>query len=339
MKALVRFGMGENDIRLEEVPEPSPGPDQVKIEVKAVGVCGTDLGGHPSLKPPVILGHEVAGVIVELGERANKRKIGERVTSETTAYICGRCRFCKSGDYNLCPERRGVATRSDGAFSKYFAIREASIHLLPPHISFPAGSLSEPLACAVHAVIEQAEASSGEVAVVVGPGPLGLLVSQVAKVCGAVVILAGLPKDRERLALARSLGADRTVDVTQENLNDVVKSMTDGYGADLAFECSGAPAGVKAALECLRRRGRYIQGGILHRQILLDFDEVFFGREITMLGSHTQKPSSWALTMKLLEEKKVNLEKLITEELPLSRWKEAFEKVRNKGAVKIILKP
>jgi len=339
MKALVRFGMGENDVELRDVPEPSPGPDEVKIEVKAVGVCGTDLVGHPSLKPPVILGHEIAGVIVQLGEKARMRKIGDRVTSETTAFICGKCRFCKSGDYNLCPHRRGVATKSDGAFAKYFVIREASTHILPDHISFSTGALSEPLACAVHAVIEQAQVSSGEVAVVVGPGPLGLLVSQVAKVCGAIVILAGLTKDKERLALASSLGVDRTVDVAKENLREAVKSMTDGYGADVAFECTGAPAGVKAALECLRRRGRYVQGGILHKEISLDFDEVFFGREITMLGSHTQKPSSWVLTMKLLEEKKVNLERLITEELPLSRWKEAFEKVRNKSAVKIILKP
>lgn len=162
----------ERQISLVDVPEPYPAHGQIKIEVKAVGICGTDIYQHPSLKPPVILGHELSGVIIELGNGVKKYKIGDRVTSETTFYTCGRCRFCLSGDYNLCLERKGIATRANGAFAKYVVNREESIHLLPPHVGFSASALCEPLACAAHAVIEQANVLSGEIAVVMGPGPI-----------------------------------------------------------------------------------------------------------------------------------------------------------------------
>jgi len=339
MKALVRYGMGDDELELRDVPEPSPGPGEVKIKIEAVGVCGTDIHGHPSLKPPVILGHELAGTVVELGEGVKERKIGDRVTSETTAYICGKCRFCRTEDYNLCPNRRGIATKADGAFAEYMVIREQSTHVLPENIGFSAGALCEPLACAVHAVIEQGQVQSGETAAVVGPGPLGLLVVQVAKAQGATVIVAGLPADKPRMELACKLGADRAVDVTQEDLAEVARSMTDGYGADIAFECSGAVPAVKTALSCIRVRGRYVQGGIFHKEVPLDFDDVFFKREITMIGSHTQKPSSWRKSLQLLREGKVNLEAIISEELPLDRWREAFQKVRDRTAIKIVLKP
>jgi len=339
MQALVRYGLGDDDIRLEEVPEPSPGPGEVKIEVKAVGVCGTDIHGHPKLKPPVILGHELSGVVVELGDGAKLRRVGERVTSETTAYICGTCRYCKVGDYNLCPNRRGIATKAPGAFAKYFVIREASTHVLPDNVGFAAGALCEPLSCATHAVIERAELRNDETALVVGPGPLGLLVVQVAKAVGARVVVAGMPADAERLRMAAKYGAERSVDVAAEDLKEVVRSLTDGYGADVAFECSGAAPAVKSALDCVRVGGRYVQGGILHREVSLDFDDVFFNREITMIGSRTQKPSAWRKSLELLRAGKLDLESLISEELPLDRWREAFRKVRDKSAVKIVLVP
>ena len=339
MNALVRFGLGENDVRLEDVPEPTCGPGQVKLAVKAVGVCGTDLHGHPSLAPPVILGHEVSGEIIETGTGVHRRSVGQRVTSETTAEICGECRFCRTENYNLCINRKGIATRAPGAFAEYFAIREQSTHVLPDNVDYDEGALCEPLACAVHAASEQGQVSAGEVVLITGPGPLGLLSLQVAKASGATVIIAGMRQDRDRMDLALRLEADRIVYVEDGDLTSVVRSMTDGYGADLAIECTGAVGGVRGTLGCVRTMGRYVQGGILHREVSLDLDDIFFGREITMYGSHTQKPSSWRKTLALMETGKVTPGALITDRLPLAEWEEGFRRMREREAIKVILHP
>ena len=339
MKALVRFGLGENEVRLEEVPEPVCGPGQVKIRVKAAGICGTDLHGHPSLKPPVILGHELAGEIVEVGEGVKERHAGQRVTSETTAELCGVCRFCRTEDYNLCINRKGIATKAPGAFAEWFVIREGSTHVLPDHVDYDTGALCEPLACAVHAVYEQGKASQGEVVVIVGPGPLGLLSCQVARAKGATVVVAGMTADVERLELAGRLGANRVVNVEEEDLTDVVRSLTDGYGADLALDCSGAGGGVRGALATVRTMGRYVQGGILHKELSLDLDEIFFGREITMYGSHTQKPSSWREAIALIKGGAVDPGALITDRMCLTQWEEGFRRMRGREAIKVILNP
>jgi len=339
MQALVRFGMGDGDIRLADVPEPRPAPNEVKIEVKAAGVCGTDIRGHPGLRPPVILGHELAGVIVETGAECRTRRAGERVTSETTKSFCGRCRFCKQGLANMCINRTGMASSGDGCFAKYVTILESGTHVLPDHVSFEAGALTEPLACATHAVIEQAGVGPGELIVVVGPGPLGLLVTRCSAVLGAHVIVAGTGADAARLALAAQFGAEQTIDVTAQDLPGLIKLMTDGYGADTVFECSGSASAVPAALACLRKRGRYVQAGILHRDVTLDFDDIFFVRELTMVGSHTSNPVSWVLALNLLAARKVDLQPLITAELPLAEWQRAFDLMRTREAVKVVLKP
>jgi L-iditol 2-dehydrogenase len=339
MQALVRYGMGDDEIRLEEVPEPSPLPHEVKIAVQAAGICGTDIHGHPALKPPVILGHELAGVIVETGSACRERKVGDRVTSETTKSLCGECRYCRQGPVSLCINRRGMASRADGCFAEFVTLPESSVHVLPASVSFECGALTEPLACATHAVIEQAGVGEGEVIVVLGPGPLGLLVARCSVVLGATVIVAGTSADRIRFDLAEHYGVRSTVDVTTENLLDAVKAATGGYGADTVFECSGAAPAVSAGLACLRKRGRFVQAGILHRKVELDFDDVFFTRELTLAGSHTSNPVSWVLALNLLAAGKVDLKPLVSSVLPLSEWARGFEMMRSREAVKVVLKP
>lgn len=339
MKALVRTGHGEDDIELKEMPEPEAGEGQVKIRVEAVGVCGTDLHGHPSAEPPIILGHELAGEIIEVGPDVTDRRVGERVTSETTYRFCGKCRFCEIESYSLCIDRLGISTKAPGAFAPYIVCRAGSVHVLPDNISYEAGSLCEPLACAVHAVIEQARVAPGEIVLIVGPGALGIFCVQVAKACGATVVLAGIAADASRLEFAAKLGADRTVDVQQEDILRISKEMTDGYGFDTVFECSGAVPAVHTALSTVRKTGKYVQAGILHRNIELDFDDVFFVREITMLGSHTQKPSSWRKSLELVTDGKVDLQVMVSKVLPLAEWRAAFDLFRRKQVMKIILKP
>ncbi len=337
MKALMK--LTNDEMKLVDVSEPFPGPGEVKIKVRAIGICGTDLYGYSAVTPPIIIGHETAGEVVEVGKEVKTVRIGERVTTETTAYICGKCRFCQSGDYNLCPERRGLGSKVNGAFAEYFVIREENTHYLPSHIDFSSGALTEPLACATHAVMEQAKVSGCDVVVVLGPGSLGLLVSQVARAKGAKVIICGISGDEKRLALAKDLGIDFAINLQEMNIHRFLRQITKGYGADIVLECSGASAAVHLGLKLVRKRGKYIQAGILHQRVELDFDDVLFGREIYLIGSHTQKPSSWAKALKLMEEKKVNLTSLITHHLPLTEWKRGFKIARERDSIKVILYP
>jgi len=327
------------EMALVNVPEPSPGPGEVKVQVKATGICGTDLYGYSAVKPPVIIGHETAGEVVEIGEGVKKVRVGERITTETTAYICGKCRFCQNGDYNLCLERRGLGSKINGTFADYFVIREESIHPLPSHIDFFSGALTEPLACATHAVMEQSETLASDVVLVLGPGPLGLLVSQVAKTKGAKVIICGISGDEKRLILAKNLGIDFVVNLEEIDISKLLRKITKGYGVDIVFECSGSPAAVHLGLELVRKRGRYIQAGILHRRVELDFNDILFTREVCLIGSHTQKPSSWVKALGLMEEKKVNLKALVTHRLPLREWERGFKIAKEKSSIKIILYP
>lgn len=337
MKALVK--LAENKIELMDVPEPMPGPNQVKVMVKTAGICGSDIYGYGAVRPPVVLGHEVSGEIVKVGKGVKELKVGDRVTSETTDYICGRCRFCREGDYNLCPHRQGLGSKVNGAFAEYFVIRKESIHKLPQNVDFKSGALSEPLACAIHAVIEQAHVSKDEVVLILGPGPLGLLVTQVAKAQGAFVVICGIRGDESRLVLAKKLGADETVNLGSKNIGKFIRKLTDGYGVDVAFECSGAPRAVHLGLQLVRKKGRYVQAGILHQSVDLNLDQILFGKEIALIGSHTQKPSDWIKALKLMKEERVDLGSLVTDELPLSEWKEGFRRVREKSSIKVLLYP
>jgi len=319
MKALVKYGKGENDIELREIPEPIPQANEVKVKVEATGICGTDLYGYSALKPPVVLGHETAGVVVEVGEEVKGIKAGDRVTTETTAYICGQCKFCQSKDYNLCIHRKGLGSAVNGAFAEYFVIRKESIHQISPHIDFNSASLFEPLSCAVHAVIEQANLLSNETVLVLGPGPLGLLTAQIAKSLGARVIICGIEGDEKRLSTAKKLGINQIFNIKKKDI--------------------GSVEAVEYGLNLIRKGGRYIQEGIIHQPIQLRFDQILFDKELSIIGSRTQKPSSWNKAIKLVNEEKVNLKELVSDVLPLSNWKEGFSRAKKKNSIKIVLQP
>lgn len=339
MKALVQRTKDKQSIVLEEVREPLPGRGEVKVKVMAAGICGTDVHGISSLRPPVILGHEFSGVVVEVGEGIEKVKVGDRVTSETTVFHCGQCVYCREGHFNLCPHRKGIGSGVDGAFAEYIVVPEATVHGLPSFLSFEEGAMLEPLACAVHAVVEQAEVGRGEKVLVLGPGPLGILVAWVAHSQGAQVVLAGKADDGERLKRALTYPLDFILNVDSMNPREFIEGQVSPYGVDVVFECSGALPAVYSGLQLLRKRGRFFQLGILHREVSLDFDEYLFSRELILSGSRTQKKSSWGKAITMLTEHRFPLQNLITHVLPLENWSEGFMLTRTKEAIKVILKP
>ena len=218
MQAVVKTARGEGQVDLREVPVPAPGPGQVLLAVRAAGICGTDLHIYHdeyATQPPVVLGHELAGEVAATGAGVTTFAPGDRVTTETYFHLCGQCRFCRGGQPNLCPERRSIGSGVNGGFAPYVVVPERNLHRLPESLTFQEAALTEPLACVVHGALELPKVTAGDVAVVAGPGAIGLLTLQAVRAAGAAVVMLGTPVDTRRLELARELGAMRVIDVTR----------------------------------------------------------------------------------------------------------------------------
>lgn len=332
---------GYDKMLLKTIPELEVQKNQVKIKVAYTGICGTDIhtftGQYKNSQTPVVLGHEFSGIVVEVGEDVTKIKVGDKVTSETTFVTCGECDYCLEKDYNLCAHRKGIGTQINGSFAEYVISREESVHVLPGAVDLKAAALTEPLACCVHAALEKTVVKKEDKVLIFGPGPIGLLQAQVVKAQGAFVILAGITKDQKRLELAKSLGIDVTVDIQKESLEEIVLTYTKGYGVDKLFECSGAVQALNQGLPLVKKKGTFVQVGIFSEKLNLLDQESIIQREITYIGTRSQKPSSWHIALKLLEEKKINTDKMITKIVPLDYWRQGFEAVLSGNEIKVLI--
>lgn len=339
MKAVVKTAPGYDNVKVMDVEEPKVYGDRVKIKVAYSGICGSDIhsfkGEYANIKTPVTLGHEFSGIVVEVGPDVKNIKVGDRVTSETTFETCETCIYCATKDYNLCPTRKGIGTQVNGSFAEYVLSREESVHILPENVSLLAASLTEPLACCVHAALEKTEVQKDDKVLIIGPGPIGLLLAQVVKSTGATVIMSGIDKDKDRLEFAKKLGVDRTVNVSEESLKDVVMSMTDGFGVDKGFDCSGFMPAVNEAFTLLKKKGTFVQVGIFAKKFNEMDQESIIQKEIQYIGSRSQKPSSWIKSLKLLEEGKVDTEALITKVVSMDEFHDGINDLMAGNEIKV----
>lgn len=343
MKALVKYEKGNGNLEIRDVPIPVPEPGQVKIEVKAAGICGSDLHIYHDdiaipVRPPVTIGHEFSGVVIEVGEGVTSCKPGDRVVSETAFSYCMECEHCKSGYYNLCNQRRTLGYWYNGVFARYTVVPQSRIHLLPEQVDFTSGAMIEPLACVTHAVYDLSTLQAADVVLVSGPGPIGIMTALVAKAQGARVILSGTTADAERLKLAESLGVDCVVNVENQNLESLVQEFTSGRGADAVFECSGNGAATNMGIRLCKKRGYFVQVGLGGKPITFDIEALCY-REIKFTGSLGSRFSSWNKAIDLVSAGKVNLLPLASHTFPITHWQEAFELFENKQCNKIILTP
>lgn len=339
MKAVVKARPGYDNVELLDLEEPQVYGDRVKIKVAYSGICGSDIhsfkGEYANIKTPVTLGHEFSGVVVEVGPDVKNVKIGDRVTSETTFETCEECIYCASKDYNLCPSRKGIGTQVNGSFAEYVLSREESVHVLPESVSLLAASLTEPLACCVHAALEKTTIEPSDKVLIIGPGPMGLLLAQVVKSQGATVIMTGIEKDKERLEFAQKLGVDRTVNVQAESLKDVIMEMTEDYGVDKGFDCSGFMPAVNDALVLLKKKATFVQLGIFAKKFNEMDQETIIQREIAYVGTRSQKPSAWVTSLELLAAGKVDTEVLITKVVGLGEFHEGIEDLMAGKEIKV----
>ena len=343
MKGVVKYQRGDGFTALRDVDVREPNTNEVLIEVHSAGICGSDLHIHHDhinlpMRPPVVIGHEFSGTIIATGSGVSRVKVGDRVTVEPTFSICGRCDYCRSGFYNLCNQREIIGYWHNGAFAKYCTAPEHGLHKLPENVDLTAGSLTEPVACCVHGVIEQTKVSAGDFVVITGPGTIGLLSLQIAKAEGGIVAVCGTSVDATRLKRAAELGAALTIDVEKEDAVEIIKAHTNGYGADVVLECSGAGPAASLGIALARKRGKYTQMGLFGNPINVDFEQIAF-KELQVTGFISQKKTAWERALKLMAHGMVSTKALITHEMPISEWQEAFDLFEKREGLKLMLRP
>ncbi len=342
MKAVVKYGRQNGDVEVRDVAEPTIGPDQVLLDVKASSVCGSDVHmwrEHQSwaIKLPLVLGHEFCGVIAQVGERVSEFQVGERVACETAFSVCGKCIYCLSGNYNLCPNRLGYGALADGSFTRFVAARPQILHRIPANVSFEHASLTEPICVAYNALTEKTVIKPGELVVIQGPGPIGIMALQIAKLRGAgTLVVLGADADKHRMEVAQELGAHYLVNVQREDPAKLIKSLGDGYGADLVVDCTGVSKALKQSLELVRPNGRITKIGWGPQPLDFSLDPLV-GKAVTLQGSFSHTYPTWERVLQLLSTGQVNLKPVIGGVYPLDDWHEAFAKMEEGQNVKSVL--
>lgn len=339
MLGVTKTEPGYDKMELKELPVPQPKDDELLVKVAYTGICGSDIhtfkGEYANSKTPVVLGHEFSGKVVAIGDKVTQFKIADRVTSQTTFQVCEECIYCKSKAYNLCSNRKGIGTQQNGSIAKYVLVREKYAHRLPDNVSYKGAALTEALACCVHAMYQKSKLDLHDRILIIGPGPIGLFLLQVAKDIGAFVIVAGITQDQRRLDLAKKLGADVIVDTQKENLGEVIFKHTNGNGVDKAYDASGAIPAVNAALPLMRKGGEFVQVGIFKDKMnSLDLESII-QREIRYTGSRSQNPYDWPIALHLLAKGAICLDEMITKTFPLEEWRAAFDSVMAGNEIKV----
>ncbi|MBL7200227.1 MAG: zinc-binding dehydrogenase [Anaerolineae bacterium] len=340
MRAVLFYAPG--DIRYGETPRPEPGPGEVLIKIEVALTCGTDLKtyrrGHPVLikETPSVFGHEWAGVVAELGPGAEGFSIGQRVTAPNSA-PCGRCFYCRRGRLSLCEDLQLL----NGAYAEFIAVPERIVEqnlmLIPDHVPFRHAPLTEPLACALHG-IERSRIELGDTVCVIGHGPIGLMLTRLAKLKGARVIVVG--RNPHKLEKARQFGADELVDITAvSDPVEAVRGLTQaGRGVDVAIEAVGYPETWEQAIAMARPGGlvNLFGGCESGTRIKVDTRRLHYD-ELEIIGVFHHTPRYARAALALIASAQIDADALITHEMPLENLEQAFHLMTSGGALKVAI--
>ena len=344
LKALVLTA--PSHLEFTDFTDPAPSENEVLLRIHACGICGSDIHGWDGStgrrRPPLIMGHEASGEIVAVGSQVERWRAGDRVTFDSTI-SCGECAYCKSGEVNLCDHRRvvGVAPaeyRQHGAFAELLALPARILYALPDGLTYEQAAMIEPVSIAIHAV-QRVRLAPNATAVVVGAGMIGLFVIQALRWAGATRIIAADLADN-RLALARELGATDTLRSDQCDVPTEVARLTDGRGADVAFEVVGASITLNLAIASVRRGGSVVLVGNLAPKV--DFPlQAVVTRELTLFGT-CGSAGEYPLCLDLIARGVIRVEPMISAVAPLAEGAAWFEKLSAKDGsrfMKVILTP
>jgi L-iditol 2-dehydrogenase len=332
-------------LEMTEMPEPQIGSDDLLVQVKACGICGSDIHGFDGSTgrrvPPLVMGHEASGVVSKTGGNVTQFQVGQRVTFDSTVY-CGKCYFCRRGEVNLCDNRQvlGVSPgeyRRHGAFAEYVAVPQHIAYPIPDTLSFEHAAMIEAVSVAVHAV-GLTSVRLGDTAVVVGSGMIGLLVIQALRLVGCGRVIA-VDLDESRLRLAAELGAEVSINAGQRDVPKAVLDCTSGRGADVAMEVVGNTKALQTALASLRKGGTLTLIGNLSPKVELPLQSVVT-RQIRVLGSCASS-GEYPVCIDLLARKAIRVAPLISAVAPLTEGAAWFQRLYggDPNAMKVILQP
>jgi erythritol/L-threitol dehydrogenase len=346
---------GPRDYRLEEWDVPTPGPGEVVIEVKSVGICASDLKcytGAPLFwgdskrqgycQPPVIPGHEFVGEVVALGEGAGAKyglELGDNAISEQIV-PCWECRYCKRGQYWMCQEHEiyGFRQKAFGAMAEYMLFPANALNYkIPASVSLEHAVFIEPLACSIHAV-QRGEIEFEDVVVIAGAGPLGLGMIAAARLKHPRLLIA-LDLDDKRLEVAKACGADLGLNPSKTNVIDEVRKLTDGYGCDVYIEATGHPSAVEQGLHMIRKLGTFVEFSVMREPVTVDWTIIGDTKELNIHGSHLG-PYCYPIAIDMLAKGLLPMEHIITHQMPLASFQAGIDLVASgEQSIKVTLQP
>jgi L-iditol 2-dehydrogenase len=346
MKAAVLEAL--NKMVVKEVPEPEIGPDEALMRVEATSICGSDVRifhhGNPRVKCPTIIGHETAGTVVKVGKNVKRVKEGDHVALGADV-PCGECYWCRNGLGNNCAINYAMGYQFAGAFAQYvkmpqLLLEEGPVRQFDPrHLAFEEAALAEPLACAING-FEMTNLSVGKSVVIIGLGPIGCMMLDLARIMGATKVI-GVQRSRKRMEIARTYGADHYLFSDEEDIVARCRQLTAGEGPDVVITCNGNLQTHKQAIDMVAHRG-YVNlfGGLAKdEQPLNILSNTIHYKECFVTGSHGCVPRHHEIAVDLLAAGRVRVKPLITHRFPLDRINEAFDVMESRAGMKIVINP
>lgn len=332
-------------LEIVDMPIPECGPNDLLVRVKACGICGSDIhgwdGSSGRRQPPLVMGHEAAGVVAEVGSQVTNFVAGDRVTFDSTV-SCGHCSACRRGSINLCENRQVLGVSCDefrrhGAFAEYVIVPQNISYKLPDELPFEHAALIEAVSIAVHAA-NRSPIKLGDTAVVVGSGMIGLLVVQAVRLAGCARVIA-VDLEDSKLEIAKSLGADFCLNPKRVDVPAAVKELTGGKGADISLEVVGATPTVRTAIECTRKGGSITLVGNLAPSVDLPLQAIVT-RELTLYGSCASN-GEYPECIEYLRRGAIRVDPLITAQATLDEGPSWFARLYDgePGAMKVVLQP
>lgn len=336
------FFLGNSQFEVRDIDLSSLEAHEVLIRNMAAGVCGTDVHiyhgeeGSAAVSPPVILGHEYAGVVEAVGEEVTVVKVGDHVTVDPNIY-CGQCDYCRAGKKQLCKNMVAVGVNFNGGFAEYSRVPEGQCFKLDPEIPFEVGAMAEPLACCIHG-IDLVGIKPGQHVLVIGGGAIGMLMMQLAKLSGASSVIVSEPIEmRRRIAL--QLGADGVIDPIHEHVKERFRQLSGREGAEVIIECVGKPVAVQQAIETADKGATLMLFSVpgMNDTFSLPLFDIF-KKELTIRGSMVN-PDTHARAVALINAHRLNIQPLITHQYGLDHVEEAINMQMSNQSIKVLVNP
>ena len=354
MKAVIKKDYGPYQLEYTDIPKPEVDEYDVLIKVKAAAICGSDLTlmygtvEGKTVPYPIVIGHEFAGEVCEVGSKVTRWKVGDRVVSDNTGHVCGVCHACSRGEYLFCADRKGMGNDMDGGFADYVKIPgdvlmtfPNCLYRIPDNVKYEEAAMMDPLCNGYKAVIQEGGLLPGQNVVVFGCGAMGLFAMNAARIGKAAKIIAvGMSEDKAvRFPLAKKLGAtDFVVSDEEEDVIAKVKEIAGEEGVAIVIDAAGAPIVLEQAIDIVRNGGKIIKIGYSPKPLGFSLDKMAL-KGVVLVGHMGYDSTTWKNCLELLKKDEIDMQAFISHRMPLSKWEEGLELVKNRQATKVILLP